>query len=201
MKLADMGLAPLDLGARVVYTHRASSYSLDKDLRDIPKRSRRAMRVQLWGAAHRPYRMPQRRSFRGSAEPLHRAVIVWPEQGTGVVCGLTWRQEGHLDGGTYTAPSYFEPGEYEPPSLAQRDTYPLYVVRTHLTGVQLLVPPWACVPVDRGYTLLLGLDGVPISVHEPVSPLYDRPQAYTWPAWVESKLRVLSVPVLQAVPA
>lgn len=191
-------LAPL--GARCWYTHRASGLLGGHTLRDVPRSELRRVKdlvlpyddvlnglhTALVGRyaseavrMHKPLPAPRRRGNR----PLHRWVVVWPELGRGVVTGLTYRSEGWRHDGGARYSGFGEP-EYDSPYFEEAERYPLYQVRTSLTGSTVLVPVWALVPV-HGHDVLHSLgDDLPLGVRAPGAP--DGAPWQAWPSHVEA---------------
>lgn len=133
------------LGAFVHYTHRASSVTGDYALRDVGRYEQQRIKRLLGGEvlrgvlAARAYQEIRLRRPRRSQVLLNRWVAVWPEAGYGTVTGLTLRSEGVVQHGDDGAGW-----------LREVERWPLYEVRTSLTGLRMLVPVWACVPVPPG---------------------------------------------------
>jgi hypothetical protein len=194
VKIRDMGLRPLDLGDRVFFTHRATSVS---DIgeghtrysgigRDLGRADWHRQFQEKPGAYAEDYEHPScgwpapfrpgARWREGATSPIRmtRWVVVWPERGTGRVVGLTYRAEGRVR----------EYGRDEPNEWDEFERYPLYEIRAHLNGAKVLVPPFACVPLDEhvvtfgdNIPLVFGLDGVP-----------ERTADLDWDDYVEHRL-------------
>ena len=84
---------------------------------------------------------------RGTTSRINKTVMVWPEEGVGVITGLVRRQAGtsHLSSRSYSGGwDEFEPGYFDP-----LQTFELYAIRHELRGTDyILVPTWAVAPDD-----------------------------------------------------
>jgi hypothetical protein len=190
-----MGLRTLELGTRVYYTHRATTVgATGKGHTRYSGEARDLHKSDIWrsyydkpGPFAEPYWHPSlgwpapfRKShgWRTTTSPVRmdRWVVVWPEAGVGFVVGLTYRAEGRVRQGGYD-----EPNEWD-----EWERYPLYEVRAHLVGRKVLVPPFACVPLDGkvatfgdNLPLVFGLD----DEHQP-----ERVGHLEWADYVEHRL-------------
>lgn len=171
--LPDLGLKPIALGRRVVYTHRCSGVH-SGTMRDVPATSRRKYSRHLCGRDGYHLPAPSRLDgYRGARKPRRLDVwtCVWPERGHGVVVGLTHRTEGWID-------SYdFE----DAPCFSARDRFPVYEVKTKLNGPRLLIPAWACVPYPPEPWRIEWRDGTPES--GPAN-IYLGSSVQSWESWV-----------------
>lgn len=136
MRVSEMGLRVLDLGTPVTYTHRATSTSPDgpRDASLMRTHRGRYPAEQIVADRAAVSRIPDR--FRSERQKPARWVFVWPEVGSGIVVGITRRDEGIVHLGSEDEQSY----------LGIAEGWPLYQVRARLNGPTILVPPWACVP-------------------------------------------------------
>lgn len=170
MKLRALGLRPLKIGQRVSYTRRASSV---KDggatLADLPGYRRRQLEAWRHLLGDPDYtgtmytadgRVPQLAAPLlsmerwGGGEPVAatRWVVDWPSEGSGYICGLTYRQVGRAS--SYVAESG-TPEQYEETYFEQHEAVPLYQVRSTLRGPTVLVPPQHCHPLPTSAATLL----------------------------------------------
>jgi hypothetical protein len=181
VRVKELGLPLLQLGDHVVYTHRASAVLGGHTLKDIGRREGKDVWPRLGypnkqrGVGYDPefktrqLPNPARLHYGGKAEPLHRWVAAWPEDGTGMVVGLTYRYEGwRREGGMASHSGGLMEPDYEGPSFDQCAKLPLYEVRLALATAVVLVPPWACVPLLPGWNFAAEFDD------------RYRPPAYCW---------------------
>ena len=77
---------------------------------------------------------------------INKTVMVWPEDGSGVVIGRVRRGRGTSESGRH-----YGDGEYDQGWFSAESAYHLYVVRHSLDGLQdyILVPEWAVRPIHR----------------------------------------------------
>lgn len=141
------------LGAHVQWTHRAAV-------------ARWSSRYSCWALTEGVFKheRPQMSTLRPEPEPgvvvewvdpdpfysrktstVNKTVFVWPEDGRGVVVGLTRRAVGISEapsGPTNNPIQGYDPGE--PGYFVTHGYVPVYAVRTTLRGTQhMLVPTWA----------------------------------------------------------
>lgn len=182
MRTADLGLEPIKLGHRVVYTHRCSGVH-SGTLRDVPTTSRHTARRRVaphptsWYMAGRmPKPKRARRSYGAGREPrvLDVWTAVWPEPGEGIVVGLTHRCEGFAEGYGGEDGRHFE----------ERERFPVYQVKAKLNGPTILVPVWACVPAPpEPWQVWWGLErDVPLGICLGGRPSRD---FQLWGSWVD----------------
>lgn len=76
----------------------------------------------------------------------NKSVVVWPEDGTGILFGYVRRGIGRSWGLSGGHGGMFE-DDYEPGGFAPTAYVPLYAVKVLLTGVKyMLAPTWATTP-------------------------------------------------------
>lgn len=197
--IREMGLRKLDLGDRVFFTHRATSVKAagqgetrySGEGRDLTTGDH----YRQFGRQAGPYAQTFQHPSRGWPAPkrqqrygphrgptrLNRWVVVWPEQGTGMIVGLTYRSEGWTRMGGYEDGNEFE----------EMERYPLYQVRAQLNGAIRLVPPFACVPLDEKRVATMG-DEIPL-VFDNSEPHWfstDDERQPTWADYVEDVFRL-----------
>ena len=74
--------------------------------------------------------------------PINKTVMVWPEEGSGVVVGLVKRMKG------ISSPGYGGGDDWEPGYFDAKEGFELYAVRRELRGTDYyLVPIWAASPI------------------------------------------------------
>lgn len=79
---------------------------------------------------------------------VNKTIMVWPEEGSGIVTGKVRRQIGisHRSSGGGGMYDHFDPGYFDP-----FESHELYVVRHRLEGQNfILVPMWAAIPMQLG---------------------------------------------------
>lgn len=120
------------------------------------------------------------------ADGRNKSVLVWPEDGDGVVIGYTRRGIGQ----SWSAQSGVGLGEYggmgepEPGGFASSGFVHLYQTKASLTGSVMLVPTWAVMPIVVGvlgaaYDVQDGREppGTPDDPGQPVASLLDAQNA------------------------
>jgi hypothetical protein len=143
------------LGARVAYHHRAAvARWMTKDFHAV--RPGQEGRWGLFEGARKGARIDGSLTFetdlfadypkqeRGSRSVVNKTVMVWPEEGVGVVTGKVRRQRGTShrasSGGGYMD------GDFDPGYFDVAETFELYAIRHDLAGLDyILVPTWAVV--------------------------------------------------------
>lgn len=177
MRLRELGLRPVDLAARVYYTHRASSTTgvgLD-DVRSYAEKQQgwRALLndPSATGSPWDGLPLPKRPAAYRPPHELTKWVVAWPAPSYGYVVELTYRQEGQYVPGS--SGSYEHPEDVDPPSFAEHDRHPLYVVRSNLRGRGVLVPPWAIYPLGPALVEHGANPPTPIGSERPTPYLHD----------------------------
>ena len=155
MKVTDVVEEVFQIGTRVAYTHQAVSVKrevyIELEGQGLFEREKRVPqnfghierrdRAALPRGSHIPVlRPPKRVGYGGKGYDLDRWVWVFPRDGEGYVCGLTFRQEGSWD--TFQI-SYEDPSEGYQNYLHETERWPLYEVKKSLAGRAILVPVWA----------------------------------------------------------
>lgn len=147
------------LGARVQYHHRAAvARWMTKDFAagsgegrwGLFEGARKGIRLDLGGHEVDLFAKlgPIRRN--GLSDTLvNKTIMVWPEEGVGVVIGKVRRQRGTSHRSSYTSGAGgFEP-DYDPGYFDATDSFELYAIRHDLAGLSyILVPTWAVTLCD-----------------------------------------------------
>lgn len=159
--------AVLDLGARVSWTHRAAVARWVTAEAALVRPGRGAWRLTEGLARGEPYppigvpeeeeaiyRFTEDAPFyerrRGSA---NKTVIVWPEEGEGVLIGLVRRGLGESSPSSGGG-SMFE--DFEPGFFTAAAFLHLYAVKQTLTGTSYLLCPWWAVTEPPGAAVTSG---------------------------------------------
>lgn len=134
----------LPLGAHVTYTARAAVARW----RDSDQPNRWVL-YEGAGRNENPFRAPEDLFDEGWPQPilatgrehLNKSVIVWPEEGSGIVIGFVRRGIGKSEKGYMSHGGYYGEPEYEPGYFNPKVLVPLYAVKTHLLGLGYLLVP------------------------------------------------------------
>lgn len=138
------------LGTPVVYHHRAAVARYTKRVYEGQERywclregaNPKAMRIDL-GMIYETD-MFEKWPMQGREQnPINKTIMVWPEEGSGVVTGLVRRMKGISQSG------YGYRDDYEPGYFEAKEGFDLYVIRHELKGqAYILVPMWAVQPMQ-----------------------------------------------------
>lgn len=117
-----MGLTQLDLGQPVYFTHRAVVYK-DRTGLQVRARGERRKVYELFKPFefYKTERWPRRAVYgKPELQSLSNFVLVYPEDGRGIVTGLTFRSEGVYREGRTPSGGWDSESEYEQAYLTRR---------------------------------------------------------------------------------
>lgn len=150
-------MTDVTLGARVEYHHRAAVARWNPPRNDFSWRNGWMLhegatdhaRPDL-GWIHEDEMFKNWPEQKRGTGHVNKTIMVWPEEGVGVVTGKVRRQVGTSHrasrGGGGVWGDDFDPGYFDPIA-----TFDLYVIRHELRGTNyILVPTWAVRPADEG---------------------------------------------------
>lgn len=81
---------------------------------------------------------------------INKTVMVWPDEGSGVVVGRVKRGRGTSEPSHYST-SYEGGEEFEPGWFNSHEWFWLYAIRHRLDGLDyILCPEWAVAPIHTG---------------------------------------------------
>ena len=154
------------LGTPIAYTHRAAVARLHTRTKYLSKGGSEPERYwELHEGSRKGMKLPDlkyetamfdgwkpvimhQRSYRGrpskTSEAVNKTIMVWPEEGSGVVTGLVRRGIGRSESGYHSGPD----GDWSEGYFSGMLWFELYAVRCDLRGLDyLLIPQWAASPL------------------------------------------------------
>lgn len=144
-------MADYALGARVRYHHRAAVARwqtkwtnprwglFEGARRDVMRMEDGCHEVDLFAD------WPEQKRGRGGIVRINKTVMIWPEEGVGVITGKVRRQRGTSEAASRGGSVFGD--EWEPGYFDAVEAFDLYCVRHELRGADyILVPTWAVSP-------------------------------------------------------